>query len=175
MLEPSLAVDIRLIKDPFELLDWLQGYMIHREPRTTVTEASVLFFQEQIKNAHRYGYVPGWDRATLLTTIAYGYSSPGKVTLCNRGMDHLLCCFFGDLLMEDEPLIELPEFCSYLIEALDLNRVISIKYLKKKTWITSSAELARTDGVAIDVKIADGLRLPIEPEKRRKKAPCKSG
>ncbi|ESY42572.1 hypothetical protein X747_12665 [Mesorhizobium sp. LNJC384A00] len=77
-------------------------------------------------------------------------------------MDQLLFHVFNELLMENEPHIELDDFCRFLVEALELK--IDVKGLGKEgVRFRSVAEFDNAEGVSIDLTIPRELRKQIEP------------
>ncbi|MES0198604.1 hypothetical protein [Mesorhizobium sp. M0011] len=146
--------------DPF--LSWLESCMLHREPQIQVTEQAVTYFQALMRGARAYGYVPGSGRAELLQHVSDGFISRGKPASCHYGLNWLLVDVFGELLLEDEPHIELHEFCRFLVAALELK--INVKDLGKKgVRFQSCVEFDGAEGVAIDLTIPNKLREPIDP------------
>ncbi|MGX8010121.1 hypothetical protein ACVDG8_014710 [Mesorhizobium sp. ORM8.1] len=145
--------------DPF--LGWLEGYMLHRGPRITVTQRSISFFQALMRCARAKGHIPGSGRFEMIDTVTDGFMVPSKKAKCNAGMTMLLISIFNELLMESEPHIELDEFCGYLIEALELE-ILATKR-GKEVRFTSSRELTRAEGVKIDVTVPARLRDAVEP------------
>ncbi|WP_202379478.1 hypothetical protein [Mesorhizobium sp. 131-2-5] len=145
-----------------QLLGWLESYMLHRGPRVTVTERSVSFFQALMRCGRAMGHIPSSGRVEMIDTVLDGFMGPSKTAKCNAGLNTVLFHILNELLLEDEPHMELHEFCSHLIEALGL--AIFKSKRGKNYWFTSSADFTKVEGVTIEVMMPAQMREAVDAQ-----------
>ncbi|MER9463193.1 hypothetical protein NKI80_25255 [Mesorhizobium sp. M0387] len=166
---PDRTLDVRVIRDPYELLDWVVEQAIQSEPQVPMASAFIDVLHKVIARVNEYGFLPEEGEPwAMMGELVDMLSDPSETTYANEGLVSLMNDILAHVMFL-EWQVELHELVEKFADVARIGTCLFTEDVGAKVRFKSTPDLARTRGVSINVLVARNLQIgnPRRPDDPR--------